>query len=83
MKRNKVCIVTTTDKMATLAGTSRSRSKKGRFTSRKPRQKKVPVDANNNDICEDETAGPGSPLKWNEGRRIIELGNILNWYLIS
>ena len=70
----------TTDKMATLARTSKIRSKKGRFTSRKPRQKKVPVDANNNDICEDEIADPGPPLKWNEGRRIIELGNILHWY---
>ena len=73
----------TTDKMATLARASKSRSKKDRFTSRKPRQKKVPVDANNNDICEEETADPGSPLKWNEGLRIIELGNILHWNLIS
>ena len=72
-----------TEKMATLDRTRKSRSQKGRFTSRKPRQKKVSVDANSNDICEDETADPGSPLKWNEGRRIIDLGNIPNWYLIS
>ena len=60
------------NKMAELLTSRQNRSKKGKFAKRKPKSPDDMTDENNNDIVEDLE----QHIQWNEGRRIVELGNL-------
>ena len=58
--------------MAELLTVRQNRSKKGKFTKRKPKSPDDMTDENNNVIVEDLE----QHIQWNEGRRIVELGKL-------
>ena len=58
--------------MAELLTSRQNRSKKGKFAKRKLKSPDDMTDENNNDIVEDLE----QHIQWNEGRRIVELGNL-------
>ena len=58
--------------MAELLTSRQNRSKKGKFAKRKPKSPDDMTGENNNDIVEDLE----QHIQWNEGRLIVELGNL-------